>query len=426
VADSERQLVSLVAQTGVIEKLIGMNIGSEHFADPSCRVIFETCAEHIQRWQTPPSFKVVREKHPDFIFETVTDSMEFIAERFKGEIVRRETIKAIDEIAGFCDDATKMPILDELLLEAARRVSQAVPSLRVSKYSDPRLPEYKRRKKDGSFKGINMGVPEFDKLTKGMQPHEYISVVGWQGTGKSTLAQLIAFNAYMQNVSPLFFSLEMEADALQRKFDILGMNHNKEQKDALPYDSLKGYTLTKAEEKKFEEHDKWKRERAEKAGAEIMIVDDIGKPTIDRVHAEIVRRAPGLVIVDYVSLMETPSKINSMWEQVTYLTKGLKRIARGLKVPVIGIAQTNINSAEEGAKLQNISYSRSIGQDSDIVLGLFQDEDMRKLKQMQLRMLKNRDGRIANCDFLWDLDYMHFRPWAGTTDMFKRDGKIGP
>jgi replicative DNA helicase len=411
--NAERTLVTLVAQTGRVQDTVAAGVESQHFAAADCRALFDFCLEHSQKWGQPASFKVVKASHPaqGFEFEPTHDAFEFVLNRFIGDVKRRHALVALEEIATYLDDPqADMTRVDELMVEAATRTSQLVPGARVGSFKamKQRIAEYNVSKERGSWKGIQMGIPEFDELTLGIQPHEFVSVAGWQGTGKSTLLSYMTWHAYLQGATPLIFSLEMEAAALMRKYDLLAMNWQRDLHEAVDSISLKGGGMTDKDLARWEAQAKL----AEQAVPDIWIVDDIGRPTLERVWSEISRRKPGIVGVDYVSLMEPPGRASeSIWQDLTRLTRGLKIMARTLKVPIIGLSQTNIEGAAQGARLENIAYSRSLGQDSDLVLGLHQTEDMRQQKQMELRMLKNRDGRVTNADMLWDPGLARFLPW---------------
>jgi replicative DNA helicase len=164
-------------------------------------------------------------------------------------------------------------------------------------------------------------------------------------------------------------------------------------------------------------------ERVSKESNDIIAISDIAHCSVDHVYSKTVKYEPEMVAVDYITLMDTSRSVgNSMWEKVTYLTQALKHQSRTLGIPMIGVAQTNIDSADEGAALQNIAYSRSIGQDSDLVIGLHQSPKMRDEMMMEARLLKNRDGSIKNTQLLWDMERMYFRPWNEVTDIFNRPG----
>ena len=98
--------------------------------------------------------------------------------------------------------------------------------------------------------------------------------------------------------------------------------------------------------------------------------------TPDTIYAEMVRHKPGLVIIDYLSLMRSSvsSRQDGIWQRLTDITAELKMIARTMKIPIFAAAQTNRSGGKEGAELDNIGYSMSVVQDADISLGLFADE----------------------------------------------------
>jgi replicative DNA helicase len=405
--DAERALISKAVHTGQIERLISMGITEEHFLDPEVLDVWKFMCDHVRKYRSAPSIFVVRERFPSHQFEVVQDSLDYVRDRFIGWFKRRTSIELLHDLAAAVEDPDQIMDIEARFNEAARRLSQAVPSAEISRFSDmkKRIEEYERRKEAGEAHGIMMGIADFDELTLGMQPHEYVSIVGWQGTGKSTLAQWLMFNAYAQGHTPMYISLEMECEALFRKWDVMATQ--------MEYQALKALNLSDDEKRKWEEM----AERVAKAPNDIIAFDDVRGCTVDRVYADTVKYGPGLVCVDYLTLMQThrsAGKDSSMWEKVTYLTQALKQNARTLKVPLIGVAQTNINSADEGAELQNISYSRSIGQDSDLVLGLHQSVKMKEQRQMQVRMLKNRDGATRTTELFWKMGTMEFGPWDET------------
>ena len=165
--------------------------------------------------------------------------------------------------------------------------------------------------------------------------------------------------------------------------------------------------------------------RVKKKENDIIIIDTLRKGSIDNIYGEIIRHEPDIVAIDYINLMDAPNKINHvMWEKLTYITRELKAIARSTNIPILGAAQTNRESAKDGATLVNIAHSSSVAADSDIVIGMAQTPDQERNKQMVLNMLKNRDGRRVQAKLLWDLPTMTIREWS-FSDAFKelKDGE---
>lgn len=407
--DAERSLVSKVAQTGEIEALISRGIDERHFGDPKSQAVWVAMVDHLRAYHSPLSFDRVRERFPAYGFEITSDSLQYLADDFIRAAKRRETVKSMRKIALIVDgdDPHDNEVLDLLFLEEARALAGLVPSSSVKRFSEmpSRIATYLERSRSGFAPGICCGIDAVDELTFGFQPHESIAIVGWAGLGKSSLLQHFIFQAYLQGRTSMIFSLEMEAEALYRKFDTMACQFE--------YRALKALELSGGDLFKWEAY----AERAANAKNDIIVIDDVRNCTVDKIYAETVRYKPDVVAVDYVSLLSAPKQFTQIWERVTYLTAALKQNARSLKVPVFVVAQTNIGSAKGGAEMENIAYSRSIGQDADIVFGLHRDKDMITNHQMELRMLKNRDGITRNVPLYWNPARGEYRAW-GAADMF--------
>lgn len=401
--DYERALINKICATGRVEDLMLVGLSDYHFEDDTHREIWKFVTDHTKKHKSAPSYAVVRQKFPYHDFEIVEDALSFIQQEFFKQVKRRNAIDSIRDLATAIDDPDQVDKIDELFLEQSRRLAQTIPSQKISRFSeiDQRIQEYELGEEKET--GIKMGINAFDNITLGIQPHEYVTVSGWSGTGKSTLAQWMLFNAYMQGKTPMLISLEMESRNLLRKWDTMLTNFN--------------YSRLKAHKLRDEEIERWKKEAIgiNNKPNDIIILDEVYKCTVDRVYAEMVRWNPDIVCIDYISLMDTQrSAGNNNWEKIMYLTQSLKQLSRTMKIPIIGVAQTNRESATGGAKLENIAWSVAIIQDSDIVIGLHSDDEMRENKRMEIRMLKNRDGMTLDTNFYWNMETMTFKPYSDT------------
>ena len=211
----------------------------------------------------------------------------------------------------------------------------------------------------------------------------FCTVSGFSGLGKSTFLKAVCFNVWARGKTPLFITLEEEAVHIAEQFDAMAAS--------LDYAKLKQLDLP------HEQMENWKKYRDEirEKAADIPIIDKIRHCTPENIYAETVRHEPDVVFVDYISLMRSSrpgQKGASMWQSITEITQDLKQNARTLGVPIVAAAQTNRSSGKDGAELDNIGNSISIIQDSDVVVGLFSDDEMRERKQMEVRVNKNRRG----------------------------------
>jgi len=409
--DYERALINKACQTGRIDNLMLEGISEVHFEDETHKEIWKYLTEFTRTYKQAPSFDTVQAQFPYHHFEINTESITYLKDEFFKLVKRRHAIDSLRDLAIAVDDEKQVGAIDELFLEQSRRLAQIVPSQKISRFSeiDKRIAEYELGEELNT--GIPMGIPLFDNITLGIQPHEYVTISGWSGTGKSTLAQWILFNAYMKNKTPMLISLEMESRNLLRKWDTMLTNFS--------YLNLKSHKLREDEIKKWKD----KAIDVNNKPNDIIILDDVYQCTVDRVYAEMVRWKPDIVCIDYISLMSTSRSAGTQnWEKIMHLTQNLKQLARTLKIPIIGVAQTNRDSATSGAKLENIAWSVAIIQDSDIVIGLHADDEMKENKRMEIRMLKNRDGMTLDTDFMWDMETMTFGPYSETrVFMHKRE-----
>lgn len=401
-ADYERSLVTRIIQTGEIENVIARGIDEEHFADEECQEVYGYAIDHLKKYKGAPSMKAVKEQFPEFDPELTEESIDYLIDKHIVNVKRRMANDAILALAEAAEDDKRAEDIDIEFLDISRQLATIVPTTAVARFSDmhKRIDQYRKDKKEGNQWGIRMGIPALDEKTFGIQPHELIVCAGWQGTGKSTLMQHIGFSGYLQGKKILFVSLEMDRGPLLRKFDTMAVD--------MSYRELKGLNLPDEAEDRWE---KWAddAEAGRDHGKDIIIIDRIGSRTATGVYAETIRHKPDLVIVDYISLLETGrTGSEKHWQQIGQISRELKLNAQTLGIPVIAAAQTNRDSVKEGVKLETIAFSSAIGMDSDIVLGLMQDEDMRAEEKMEVVMVKNRDGAPGKALMDWKIDSMQF------------------
>lgn len=400
--DYEKLLISQVAKTGQINVLMAEGIREEHFSDDRLRKIWEFMSDHYRRYKIAPSFDIVYHEFPDFNFETSGESVNFLKDKFKKEVMYRNGAEAVLRISEELANPESTYEVDQLFMEESRRLATILPTAKLHAFKDmeQRIDLYENPAEQE--KPIRTGIPAVDALTFGIQPHEYITIFGRTSVGKSTLAQWMLFNAWMQHKTPMYISLEMEANALFRKWDTMLMQFK--------YNDLKGHTLRESDIARWKEKAK---EVASKPN-DIIVMDDVRGCTVDRVYAELVRWQPDILCIDYVNLMSARNSFNQSWEKISYLTQELKQVSRTLQIPIIGVGQTNRGGFQEGATLENIGGSISAVQDADLVFGLHADEEMREEKKMEFRLLKNRDGAVGNVDLWWEPETMTFGQWDET------------
>lgn len=402
-ADVERTMLWKAINSGEFMEIVAHGIDEDHFADPECRDLYGYVMDFARMHKQPPSTSVVRKEFPKFKPPLSQDPLSYHIERFTLWVKERKATELVRDYAEAIEDPEQLVDIELRALEMARALTEVIPSPRASRFSDgpERLAEYERRLKEGDVHGIFLGIPTIDQETLGIQPHEMVVVAAYLGMGKSTLMQHIAYSAYLQGKTALYVSLEMEAEAILRKLDVMASN--------VKYHAMKALELGVGDKKQWEKIlEQAHRDRHER---DIIIRDDIANCTVDNVMAEVMRYKPDIVMIDYLELMKSPRGVGTQhWEQISAMGVGLKQNARVLKVPHITAAQLNREGGRGEVNLSNVSH-QSVGKHSDLIIGLSrgkkdEEEEMEENQEMDVILLKNRDGKKARARMRWELETM--------------------
>lgn len=398
--DIERALISKCVNSGLVETLVSRGISNQHFEDEQNRAVFMTVVNHMSTYGAPPSRDAVLMQHPQYRLDVVEDTMDYIIDLFVKKTQRREAQRSVLDIAARLDDPNDNVDIDALFMEHAERVAQAVPSSRISRLSEvaSRIALYNKMLREGRIPGIPLGIPSLDSIVLGIQHHELVVVAAPSSWGKSTMLQHICLSSYLAGAEhrPVFISLEMEGDALLRKFDTMATNFE--------YRALRALELGEGDLERWE---KW-GERCRSAPNDIIIIDDISELTVERVFAETLRWKPSAMFVDYFGIM-TPSRGRDQKEYVgmANMAKALKRIPRSTKIPLFTAGQTNRQGFKEGVRGDNIADTIELFRSADIMLGLEYDEDDAP-DELLVKLVKARDSAKGSTKMHWDYTHMHF------------------
>ncbi|HZF31863.1 MAG TPA: replicative DNA helicase [Gammaproteobacteria bacterium] len=179
--------------------------------------------------------------------------------------------------------------------------------------------------------GISTGFGEMDKLTAGLQRGELIIIAGRPSMGKSTLAINIAENAALGGQVPAaIFSMEMSAEQLSFRM----------------VSSVGRVNASRLRTGKLSDED-WSRidSAVSMMSNAPIYIDDSGAltPTEVRARARRLKREHGLglVIVDYLQLMQVTGTVENRATEISEISRSLKALAKELNVPVVALSQLN-------------------------------------------------------------------------------------
>ena len=258
----------------------------------------------------------------------------------------------------------------------------------------------------GKVSGIETGFVDLDRKISGLNKGDLIIIAARPAMGKSAFVLNIAsYVASRQNVPTLIFSLEMSKEQMVNR--ILASEGNVESM------RIKNGNL--------ESEDWQKLGEASTNLAEIpLYIDDKAGLTAAELRAKC-RKAQledhiGLIIIDYLQLMEGTGKGASRQQDVADISRSLKILAKELKVPVIALSQlSRANEGRDDKKpvLSDIRESGAIEQDADIVMFIHRDEyynpeTTTKKGLAEIIIAKNRSGSTGTVELTWNGSYTKF------------------
>ena len=255
-------------------------------------------------------------------------------------------------------------------------------------------------KNKGQVTGLTTGLIDLDNLTNGFSPTQLVIIAARPAVGKTAFALNIACAAAKSTKKNIaIFSLEMPAEQLiMRMISSLGQVDNK-----------------KLQTGRLENED-WRRinEAISQLANTNIYFHDAGGVTASEIKAKCRRLAAqgeglGLVIIDYLQLIDSSKYQGSRQQEVSEISRSLKTMALELEVPVIALSQLSrsVEKREDRRPvLSDLRESGSIEQDADIVAALHAPEvetppDDNLPVPIQLIILKHRNGPIATIDMLF-------------------------
>lgn len=267
------------------------------------------------------------------------------------------------------------------------------------------------------FLGVPTGYVDLDEMTRGLNPGNLIVIAGRPGMGKTSLALNIAEHvAIHEGQSVGLFSLEMSQEELALR--ILSSEVD------VPFGPLRSGHLSQKQ---------WGRVlQAIKAVSKApLFIDDSANPTLlelasksRRLKAE---QGLELLIVDYLQLMQAGGRYESRTLEIAAITRGLKQLAKELRIPVIALSQLSRQperrSGDHRPQLADLRESGSIEQDADVVIFIYRDEmydpETTDRGIAELLIAKHRNGQTGTIKLVFLSDTTKFcnlaRAEAGQT-----------
>src|SRR6201996_6745408 len=395
-------LGSLLVDNQALERVSAL-IKPDHFYDPLHARIFETMAQAFERGSfvlTPLTLHAAMKADPGLVelggiaylasLVSAAPAMPNVRDyaRILHDLaVRRSLIRIGEDIVNTAYEAPTEKGPQAQIAEAEKALYAVA---ETSKYGEGAIDFHeslrrtveiaeKAQARGGRISGVTSGFTDIDSLLGGLQPSDLLILAGRPGMGKTALGTNMAFHcakAYVDDLATnaeyprgapvLFFSLEMAAQQLSAR--ILS------EQAELEMWKIRNGKFTDSEWEKFVL-------TMQELSTLPLYIGDTGGISIAQIAARARRmkreKNIGLIIIDYLQLVEPSRRHDNRVQEITEVTKGLKTLAKELNVPVLALSQLSRGVDARDDKrpvLSDLRESGSIEQDADVVMFVFREE----------------------------------------------------
>ena len=341
-----------------------------------------------------------------------TESTEFYADILHEKATRRQLIQAGAAIRDMAQDESielaevlnqSQESVFELGQTDAQRGFQPINPLVTTSIDAIEKLFHKQER----FLGVPTGFMDFDHMTSGLQPGNFIIIAARPSMGKTTLVLNMAQNIAIDQERPVaVFSLEMPAqDIVMRMLSA---------ESRIDFGRLRTGNFSE---------DYWRplTEAASRLSEAPILINDNRGLTVQSLRAE-GRRLKGehgdlaLIIVDYLQLLRGTGRYNQREQEISEISRSLKVLAWELNVPIVACSQLSREverRPDKQPQLSDLRESGAIEQDADLVAFLYredyyEDEDAGDRVEANLMIKKQRNGPTGTVVLYFTKKQMRF------------------
>ncbi len=348
-----------------------------------------------------------------------TANIEFYAKIIQEKEIKRALINAGSEIVSMSYENEETDIVldnaQKLIFNIASQKdsSDLIPIQELVVESYEQIEERFNNKSD--LVGVTTGFYDLNALTSGLQKSDLIILAARPSMGKTALALNIAQNVALQGKKGVaLFSLEMPKQQLVKR-----MLCSEAEVDTQRITS--GNMQPRDWEKLVDAMTRLSDAR--------IYIDDASGITVTDIKAKCRRlmleeKDLGLIVIDYLQLMEGGGNPNDRNQQISQISRSLKGLARELDVPIIALSQLSRGVESRPDKrpmLSDLRDSGAIEQDADIVMFIYRDEYYNKDNtenkgKAEVIIAKHRNGPTGMVELLFQSNITKFKNRTKTTE----------
>mgnify|MGYP003132077159 CR=1 FL=1 len=367
--------------------------------------------QHFNEYGKPPSLDRFKSKYPHLKLSKTEDSIEEVVSDLRVKYTYQSTLDLVKK-AGLALRNGNQSNVDNVsqnaydLIRSFVYETESVTSrstdveLNSEEFKDSYIKRYEEKKsKDGVF-GVCSPWPTLNNHTQGAQDGDLFTIVARTKVGKTfTLGKWCSHVWYHEKKNTLLISNELTTEAMtDRLVSYIS---------CVPYGDLRSATLSYFQYKNLVEA----LEDMSKENTPFIVSgndDNMGGYGVAGVEAKIIKYKPDIVFIDGAYLMDDDLNARDKYIRAGNIARGIKKLAKRQRVPIIITWQLSRKGKGQDADTSTIGLTDDLGQDSSLILALYQTEDMKLSKRMLLRSMAGRECPSFEFEICWDFESMNF------------------
>lgn len=402
--DVQHALLSKIVLNGELTAVVNARITGEFFTDDRYKRIFGYMTKHWQDYGVVPDAAVMLTAYPTMQWDDNPQPIEYLIdalrERREKSILTEGLALAAQHMQSSEPDAVQemRQAMQDSLIKAHLETATSY-DLDFSSRKDALLDRLLDRKENpGHLRGISTGFPGIDYVTGGLQPEQFVVLLGTIKSFKSATLLAIAKAVHEQARVPLLIGFEMS---------------NTEQEDRL-LSLFSGVSLTAIMNGTYGPKDERKivqaMDRMEAMRSFILSSDIASATTVSGVQAKIQEYVPDVVLIDGAYFMQSSLDVEPGSSfALTDISRSLKRLAQQTKTPIIITTQASLKTSKNGLTAGSAMYTQAWGQDCDVLLGVERmgerqadESTSTQPVNVKFRVIESRSGPRKEVVLEWD------------------------
>ena len=314
--------------------------------------------------------------------------------------IAQKSQEGTESISDFIADSTERL----RSIDSRYRAESFIPLNKILKNQFERLEKLSEQPQ--RITGVPTGFTDLDEKTRGMQRSDLIILAARPSMGKTALAMNIGLNAAAHNSVPvLIFSLEMPKEHIAMRLICSEAKVNNKKMLIGDLDQDDWDKLLEATSRMMEAP---------------LLIDDQSAITPNYIR-KVTRQAKeeypelGMVIIDYLQLMQSSRRQNSREQEIAEISRSLKALAKEFNLPVLALSQLNRDlerRADKRPMMSDLRESGALEQDADLILFIYRDEIYNEETEdkniAEINLAKHRNGEIGLCRLAFIGQYTKF------------------